>query len=164
MFANEQQGAARQISSRSQSPASSTASERDTVPASPRSPSPGPQVVAMHMDSDVDRFREDMKEFMQRFLQSSEPAPRKWNLCELLLVAFMRDKVAPSCDPVIAENLGAWQEKCGDPDENLIDYSHEMMQIWQPPIFKELGYDFAKISKQNHTSIFVMDWMVLRSS
>jgi len=35
-----------------------------------------------------------------------------------------------------------------------------MLQVLQPAIFKELEYDFAIQSKQNHTSIFVIDWMV----
>jgi len=164
VFANEQQGAARQMISRSQSPASSSVSRLDTP--SPWLPSPqGQDVLAMHLNNDVGQFRDDMKQFMQSFLQSGdEPAPRKWKLCELLLVAFMRDKVAPSCNSVISENLEAWQGKCEDPDENLIDCFHDMMQVLQPPIFKELEYDFAIHSKQNHTSIFVIDWMVRHSA
>jgi len=163
VFANEQHGAARQMSSRSQSPAPSVASGRDTVPASP---SPGQQVLAMHMDRNVDQFREDMKQFMQSFLRSNEPAPRKWKLCELLLVAFMRDKVAPSwfCDPVLAENLEAWQGWCEDPDKNLIDAFHKLMHSLKPSVFEALEYDFAKSGKQNHTSLFVIDWMVRHSA
>jgi len=115
----------------------------------------------MQVNKHVGQFRDDMKQFMQSFLQSGdEPAPRKWKLCELLLVAFMRDKVAPSCNSVIYENLEAWQGKCEDPDENLIECFHDMMQVLQPAILKELEYDFAIHSKQNHTSIFVIDWMV----
>jgi len=164
VFANEQQGAARQMCSRSQSPAFSIASGMDTVPASPRSPSPGQQVLAMHVDNDVFEFREDMTQFMESFLKAGDqPAPRKWKLCELLLVAFMRDKVAPNCNTVIAKNLEAWQEKCEDPEENLIDYFHQMMKLLKPPVFEELEYNFAISSKQNHSSIFVIDWMVRRS-
>jgi len=165
VFENEQQDAARQMSSRSQSPASSVASGMDTVPVSPRSSSPGHEVVAMYVDSPVSRFREDMREFMQSFLQADDqPVPRKWKLCELLLVAFMRDKVAASCDEVIAENLDAWQGWCEDPEENLTDAFHKLMHSLKPPVFEELKYDFAKSDKQNHTSLFVIDWMVRHSA
>ena len=120
----------------------------------------------MHMDRNVDQFREDMKQFMQSFLRSNEPAPRKWKLCELLLVAFMRDKVAPSwsCDPVLAENLEAWQGWCEDPDKNLIDAFHKLMHSLKPSVFEALEYDFAKNGKQNHTSLFVIDWIVRHSA
>jgi len=144
VFANEQHGAARQMSSQSQSPLPSVASGRDTVPASPRSPSLGQQVLVMHMDKNVLQFREDMKDFMQSFLRSNEPAPRKCTLRELLLVAFLFFLFSFSCYSVIAENLEVWQEKCEDPDENLIDCFHGMMQKLHPPIFKELGYPCAE--------------------
>ena len=87
MFANEQLGAVRQMSSQWLAQAPSVASGRDAAPVSPwlpspQAPSPQAQVLAMDQDSNVSQFREDMKEFMQSFLQSSEPAPRKWKMCE----------------------------------------------------------------------------------
>jgi len=125
----------------------------------------------MHIDKEVSQFREDMKTFMQSFLQADDqptptggqPAPRKRKLCELLLVAFMRDKIAPSCDAVIAENLLVWQGWCEDSNKNLIDRFHKLMQSLKPPVFEELNYSFSKSSKLNHTSIFVIDWMVRHS-
>jgi hypothetical protein len=163
VLANEMQGAAYTINSRSQSPTPSAASGMDTVPASPQSTEQ--EVLAMHIDMEVSQFREDMKTFMQSFLQADDqptptggqPAPRKRKLCELLLVAFMRDKIAPSCDAVIAENLLVWQGWCEDSNKNLIDRFHKLKQSLKPPIFEELNYVFSKSSKLNHTSIFVID-------
>lgn len=107
-----------------------------------------------------------MKKFIQGFLDmpSDQPAPRKWKLCELLLVAFMRDKVAPSCDTEIAQNLVAWQEKCEDPDANLVNSFNKFMLLLKPSILKEqLSYEFSDGNKKNHTSVFVIDWMVQNS-
>jgi len=120
----------------------------------------------MHIESDVREFRDDMKKFIQGFMNaegsSSQPAPRKWKMCELLLVGFMRNTVAPSFHSEIAENLVVWNEKCNDPDENLIDSFHEMMVILKPPVFeeKDIGYKFEDGKKMNQTSVFVVDWMV----
>ena len=61
---------------------------------------------------------------------------------------------------MIAENLEVWQGWCEDPDINLIDSFDELMQMLKPPIFHELNYNFPKTSKQNHSSIFVINWMV----
>eukprot|EP00001_Collodictyon_triciliatum_P063025 11198_4 len=38
-----------------------------------------------------------------------------------------------------------------------------MMESLKPSILQELCYEFADCSKNNHTSIFVIDWMVQRS-
>jgi len=163
VLANELQGVAGRMSSRSPSPTPSDMSDRATMLGSP--PPLEQEIVAMHIDRNVKLFRGDMKEFMQSFLCSGDQSPpRKWKMCELLLVAFMRDKVAPLCDSVIADNLEVWQGWCEDPDENLIDAFHKLMQSLKPPIFEELSYDFAKeIGKPNHISIFVIDWMVQHS-
>jgi len=68
LLTNELQGAAHVMSSRSPSPAPSAASGMDTVPASPQSPSEQ-EVHAMHIDSEVSRFKEDMRKSydMSRF-------------------------------------------------------------------------------------------------
>jgi hypothetical protein len=82
----------------------------------------------------------------------------------LLLVAFMRDKVAPSCDVKIARNLETWQEKCEDPDANLVISFNKIMLSLKPSILKEqLSYEFSDGNKKNHTSVFVVDWMVQHS-
>jgi len=115
----------------------------------------------MHIDSDVREFRNDMKKFMESFINpiesSDQAAPRKWRLCELLLVGFMRNTVA--CDSQIKEHLVVWNETFADPDENLIDEFHELMVMLKLPVFKEIGYEFDESKKPNQTSIFVVDWM-----
>ena len=142
--------------SRSESPMRSTLSGIDTVPELPREHN----VVTMYIDSQVYQFRNDMKQNLQSFLTDNRGhSSRKWRLCELLLVAFMRNLVAP-CVAMIAENLEVWQGWCEDPDINLINSFDELMQMLKPPIFHELNYNFPKTSKQNHSSIFVINWMV----
>jgi len=109
----------------------------------------------------VSQFRNDMKQNLQSFLTGDDGlASRKWRLCEVLLNAFLRNKVALSCDSMIAENLDVWQGWCEDPDINLIDSFDELMQMLKPPIFHDLNYNFPKTSKQSHSSIFVINWMV----
>ena len=56
-------------------------------------------------------FRNEMEKLMKAFLENpnDQSAPRKWKLCELLLVAFMRGKVAPACDAEMAANLNVWE-------------------------------------------------------
>jgi hypothetical protein len=113
--------------------------------------------MGIHVESTVSAFRDDMKKFMQDFLHERR-------LCELLLVAFMRNKVAPSCDAEIAENLETWQEKCDDPDANLVISFNKIMLSLKPSILKEqLSYEFSDGNKNNHTSVFVIDWMVQHS-
>ncbi len=87
----------------------------------------------------------------------------KWSLCELLLVAFMKDKIAPCPDDEIPENLEVWQEQCEDPAANLITAFSELMLSLKPSVLNDIGYDFADSRRQNHTSIFVIDWMVQHS-
>ncbi len=73
----------------------------------------------------------------------------------------MRDKVAPSCDADVTENLETWQGKCEDPDANLVISFNKIMLSLKPPILKEqLNYEFSDGNKKNHTSVFVIDWMV----
>jgi hypothetical protein len=77
----------------------------------------------------------------------------------------MRDKVAPSCDAEIAENLETWQGKCEDPDANLVISFNKIMLSLKPPILKDqLSYEFSDGNKKNHTSVFVIDWMVQHST
>ena len=151
--------ASRMSSSRESSPtfsdvSGSDRSEIDTVPVSPQ------EVHAMHIDNDVREFREDMKKFVESFIKpnesSGQTASRKWRLCELLLVGFMRNKVA--CDS-IKEQLVVWNETCDNPDDNLVVEFHELMVELNLPVFKDIGYDFAKSQKPHQTSIFVVDWM-----
>ncbi len=97
---------------------SATPSDQSGMSTAPQSPSSRSEVMVIHVESTVSAFRDDMKKFMQDFLHQRR-------LCELLIVAFMRNKVAPSCDVEIAENLVAWQEKCDDPHVNLVN-SHKL--------------------------------------
>ena len=94
-------------------------SSKVTVQGSP--PPQEQEILAMHIDGNVNLFREGMKKFMQSFLcADDQPAPRKWKLCELLLVGFMRNLVAPSCfDESTAEDLNFWQAKCEAPVTSL---------------------------------------------
>ncbi len=103
--------------------------------------------MGIPVESTVSVFRDDMKKFMQDFLHQRR-------LCELLLMAFMRNKVAPSCDAEIAENLVAWQQKCDDPDANLVVSFNKIMLSLKPSILKEqLSYEFSYGNKKNHTSV-----------
>jgi hypothetical protein len=125
----------------------------------------------VYIEGLVTDFKNDMTKFIEGFLEnpSDQSAPRKWKLCELLLVGFMRNKVAPACDAEMAENMGLWHVKCQDSESDVIAVFNEMMLdlkngLKDPmkfiEIFDELGYKFAETTKQNHTSIFVIDWMV----
>jgi len=93
VLANEQQGVAGQISSRSPSPSPSDMSGKVTVPGSPWEEQ---DVFATHSPSRVSEVRDNMKEFMQDFLAKSSKQHRQWRLCELMLVGFVRNLVAPS--------------------------------------------------------------------
>jgi hypothetical protein len=75
----------------------------------------------------------------------------------------MRDKVAPSWEAEIAENLVAWLENCDDPNANLVDEFNGFMEALKPSTLKELSYEFSDGNKENHTSVFVIDWMVQHS-
>ncbi len=123
-------------------------------------------MALVYIERLVTEFKFDMTNFIEGFLETpnEESAPRKWKLCDLLLVRFMRDKVAPSCDAEMAENLVVWQEKCDDPDANLVISFNKIMLSLKPPILKEqLSYEFSDGNKTNHTSVFVIDWMVQHS-
>jgi hypothetical protein len=128
----------------------------------------------VYIESTVSEFRDDMRKFIQDFLKpTDQPAPRKWNLCELLIVAFMQEKGA--YDPEIAQTFDSWRSKCFDPTVNLIDEFHEMMMALEPPIFTQINHESLDAlsdgtadgkpfpfsgGKRNHISIFVIDWMV----
>ncbi len=149
------QKVAHPMCSREPSPTPSDRSGMHTPPQSPLPPSD--EVIGIHVESTVSAFRDDMKKFIQDFLHQRR-------LCELLLVAFMRDKVAPTCDAEIAENLETWQEKCEDLDANLVNSFNKIMLSLKPSILKEqLSYEFSDGNKKNHTSVFVIDWMVQHS-
>jgi hypothetical protein len=115
----------------------------------------------------VAKIAESVDKVLQKALpnemQSAATALRRWRLCELLLVAFMKDKIAPCPDDEIAETLEVWQEKCEDPAVNLITAFSELMLWLKPSVLNDIGYDFAESSRQNHTRIFVIDWMVQHS-
>ena len=176
LLSNELQEAARQMSSRSQSPAPSAASGLETLPASPL-PSSSQDIFALYIKSEVGQFKDDMKKIIQGFNPaidaSDQPARKRWRMCELMLVAFMRNIVAPSCDSEemtevetcekIAENLQAWRDMCVDPERNLIDGFNEWVLELKPPIFKDLEYEISESSRQNHVSVFAIDWMVQKA-
>jgi hypothetical protein len=166
---NEMQSAASAMSARSHSPTPTDMSYVSTAPATPQSP-PLQEVVAMHVENTVHEFKDDMKKLIEGFLKppsseaADQPALRRWRLCELLLVAFMRNEVAPSCDLEAAENLKAWEGKCEDPHENIVESFHEIISFMRPPLFKDLKYEFAESPRNNHISVFVIDWMFQHSS
>jgi len=166
---NELQVVACDISSGLASPTpADIISEASTEPATPQSPQS--QVVAMHVENDVREFRDDMKKLMEGFLTpqsgaaGDQPALRKFRLCELLLVAFMRDKVAPFCDSESAENLDTWQESCANPTENLFERFHEMLSLLKPPVLAEINLQLQENQKKDYISIYVIDWVVQHSS
>jgi len=176
LLSNELQEAARQMSSRSQSPAPSAASGLETLPASPL-PSSSQDIFALYIKSEVGQFKDDMKKIIQLFNPaidaSDQPARKRWRMCELMLVAFMRNIVAPSCESEemtefetcenIAENLQAWHDMCVDSERNLIDGFNDWVLDLKPPIFKDLEYEFPESSRQNHVSVFAIDWMVQKA-
>jgi hypothetical protein len=122
----------------------------------------------MHMEN-VRHFTDHMEKLIEGFLKPPRseaaelPALRQFRLSELLLVAFMKDKIAPCPDDEIAESLELWQEKCEDPAANLINAFSELMLSLKPSVLNDIGYDFAESSRQNHTSVFAIDWMVQHS-
>ena len=145
-----------------------------TAPQSPRSPQ-SPQtldVIAVHIDQDVIEFRDDMKKFMQDFCLDSSEQHREWMLCELLLVAFMRNVVAPSCkDSEAVLDLKWWRGKCKTPGASLMQNFHEMMTDLEPKpaTFAEIMGLYASpiVGKEKgccFLSVFVMDWMVQHST
>jgi hypothetical protein len=127
------------------------------------------EVKAMLVETVVREFRDDMKKLIEGFLKppsseaAEQPALRHFRLSELLLVAFMKDKIAPCPDDEIAENLEVWQEICEDPAANLITAFSELILSLKPSVLNDIGYDFAESSRPNHTSIFAIDWMVQHS-
>jgi hypothetical protein len=82
------------LCSSASSPTPSDQSGMSTALQSPLPPSQ--EVIGIHVERPVSEFIDDMKKFIQDFLDkhSDQPAPRKWKLCELLIVAFMREKGA----------------------------------------------------------------------
>ena len=120
----------------------------------------------MHVENTVREFRDDMKKLIKGFLRppsseaAEQPKQRRWRLCELLLVAFMREKIAPCLDDEIAENLNAWTEKCEDPEADLVACFSKLILSLKPSVFEEIGYKFSEGSRKNQTSIFAIDWMV----
>jgi len=164
MLQNELQVAASLITaSRMPSPSpNDIQSAMSTPPATPGSQ----HVMCAHVDDNVCEFRKDMKEFIDGFLdpRSEELAHRKRTLCELLLIAFMRDVIAPS-NEVDVDDLLAWQQKCEDSSENLIVGFSEMMQLLKPSLFKQtLNFEFTEeLLEEHRASVFVIDWMIQHS-
>jgi hypothetical protein len=160
---NEMQSAAMAMSSRSLSPAPSDRSGAPTTPGTPQSPQ-SQEVVAMYVASEVNKFRDDMKKLIERFLNhkhgDASEQPRPWKWCELLLTAFMRDKVAPSCDSETVDDLAWWKGRCATPLENLVERFHNMSYAMRPPVLAEINFKFPDSPKKNFASIFVIDWMV----
>jgi hypothetical protein len=157
------------VSSREPSPTPSDESGMSTAPQTPNQ-----EVALVYIERLVTAFKDDMTNFIEGFLKNpnDQSAPRKWKLCELLLVRFMRDKVAPACDEKMAVNLNFWEEQCQDSESDVIHEFNEMMLVLKSSlsdarkfleIFNALGYKFADGDKDNHTSVFVIDWMVQHS-
>jgi hypothetical protein len=161
---NEIQSAAMTMNSRSHSPAPTDLNGASTSPGTPQSPQ-SQEVVAIHVENAVREFRDDMKKLIEGFLKppssedADQPGQRRWRLCGLLLVAFMRNEVVPSCDLEAVRNLKAWEGKCEDPDENIVESFHEIISFMRPPLSKDLKYEFAESPRNNHISVFVIDWM-----
>ena len=150
------------LSSRSLSPGLSDTSQASTAPASPASPHGGPVLFGIHVSDDVKAFADRMREFMDGWLHGSGEQRRQWRLCELLLVAFMRNTA--SCDEELSKNLDTWQSWCDDPSENLFDCFHKMMVRKKPPSLEKIGFRFQPEARSNTSvSIFVIDWVVQRS-
>ena len=161
--------ASQMSSSRESSPTSSVMSGMDTPPSSP---APSQEILALHIESDVREFRDDMKKFMQDFCLDSSEQHREWRLCELLLVAFVRNMVAPSCnDSEAIGDLKYWQGKCNTPTASLMQHFDEMLKDLdpKPAIFDKImdKYQDAVAGKQGQlflTSVFAIDWMVQHSA
>ena len=121
--------------------------------------------------SEVREFRYDMANLIRDFLASSKQR-REWRLCELLLVAFMRNMIAPSCkDSNALGEIKFWQGKCNTPSTNLVQYFHEMLINLdpKPAIFTEImdKYKVAVAGKKNDLSFLsvgAIDWMVQHSA
>jgi hypothetical protein len=114
----------------------------------------------------VRAFRDDMKKLIEGFLKppssdaAEQHAPRQWRLCELLLVAFMRDKVAPSFDPKMVKELKWWKHQCFNPNTNVVESFSDMMIMLKPPVLAEINFQFRDNQRPNFVSIFAIDWMV----
>jgi hypothetical protein len=107
-----------------------------------------------------------MKKLIEGFLKppssdaAEQHAPRQWRLCELLLVAFMRDKVAPSFDPQMVKELKWWKHECFNPNTNVVESFSDMMMMIKPPVLAEINFPFRDNQKPNFVSIFAIDWMI----
>ena len=124
------------------------------------------QRISVEIKNNVTEFTRTMSQFIRDFLDPRPGdvlRPRQWTICELLLSAFMWGKLTQNCDEEVAENLLMWTEMCKDTDQNLILGFDELINCLKPKVLREIGYIFAESNKKNHTSIWVIDWMVLRS-
>jgi len=126
-------------------------------------------IVGMHVDGPVQTFREDMHKFVKDFLAGSSEQHREWRLCELLLVGFVRNLVAPSytdSDSKALGNLKWWRKKCKTPDARLMQDFPKLMGELNPAIWTEImkTYNFTGTGKQNYLSIAAIDWIVQHSS
>ena len=172
VLSNEQQVAASLISAlRSPSPSPSDTQSGTSTPLQTQGVLKQ-SVVGMHVDGDVQTFRKDMQKFMRDFLAGSSEQHRVWQLCELLLVGFVRNLVAPSCDNSDAvEDLIWWRGKCMTPAVRLTQKFHEMMTDLEqkPGIFVQIMHTYrcAVAGKKNSLcflSVVVIDWMVQHST
>jgi len=161
---NQQDVIASHFDSSPPSPSSDDVSEICTIPGSPLSDN-DEQILSVHVHNDVTKFRGDMKGVLEDFLSlhSGQQQHDKFKICEMLLVAFMRDKMALAGDSGVFDNLECWQEKCEDPSENLIEHFHDMMTELNPSVLHEIGYRFADGGKDNSSSVYVINWMVQHS-
>ena len=126
VLSNEQQVAADFISaSRSSSPSLSEIKSGTSTPLK--------SVVGMHVDGAIHTFRNDLKIFIKDFRDGSSEQHREWRLCELLLVGFVRNLVAPQYEHSHDDSLGDltwWQGKCKNPDTSLAhDFQTLMGQL-----------------------------------
>ena len=166
LLPSEIRAVASAMSSRGPSPApSDDQSQVSTAPQSPPSRHVSPEVIAMHVSNDeISEFRDGMKALIQSFLEGG--AGRSWKMHELLLVAFMRNNVAPSCNSDVTENLDVWDEKCQSADEDLVESFHQLMEGLleldpKPAFFNDIAFHGDHMPKANYISAFVINWMSL---
>ena len=80
--------------------------------------------------------------------------------CSEAFLAFMRDKVAPSCGSERVDDLVWWKGKCLVQAKNLVQLFHKMMYRRKPSVLTEINFSFPESPKENFATIFVLDWMV----
>ena len=86
-----------------------------------------------------DECRKTATDLIQNYMFNKDKQSR--SACEILLVAFVREKVEIESD--LANELLMWQEACEDADRDLIQYFNEFTADHKPTLLTNLGYKFA---------------------